>query len=163
MLFNRILNPAAAASGALAGLWCLAVCAAVAPLAAHASPVPSSAPTLASVPPKHSAAARPSTRAAGQGPISYYGPGFHGQRTANGERFDAQALTMAHRTLPFGTQVRVTNLRNGRSVMLRVNDRGPWARGRIADVSAAAARRLGMQGQGVVRARLDVVSDARSH
>jgi rare lipoprotein A len=97
------------------------------------------------------------TRSAGQGLISFYGPGFHGKRTASGERFDAQALTMAHRTLPFGTQVRVTNLRNGRSVLLRVNDRGPWARGRIADVSAAAAKRLGMHGHGVVRARLEVV------
>lgn len=91
-----------------------------------------------------------------QGSISFYGPGFHGKRTANGERFNAQALTMAHRTLPFGTMVRVTNLRNGRSVVLRVNDRGPWARGRIADVSVAAARALGMHGHGVVRARLEV-------
>ncbi|MEY2893027.1 MAG: hypothetical protein RJA98_2935, partial [Pseudomonadota bacterium] len=80
------------------------------------------------------------------GLISYYGPGFQGKRTASGERFNAQALTMAHRTLPFGTRVRVTALGTGRSVVLRVNDRGPWARGRIADVSLAAARVLGMHG-----------------
>lgn len=133
----RLLNLAATCGTLVGGLYCAAAPAVA--RVSHATPQDIEA-----------------TRQVGQGPISFYGPGFHGKRTANGERFNAQALTMAHRTLPFGTMVRVTNLRNGRSVVLRVNDRGPWARGRIADVSVAAARALGMHGHGVVRARLEV-------
>ncbi|MFO1406360.1 MAG: septal ring lytic transglycosylase RlpA family protein [Steroidobacteraceae bacterium] len=91
------------------------------------------------------------------GRASWYGPGFHGRRTANGEVFDTNSLTMAHRTLPFGTEVRVTNLVNGRSVVLRVNDRGPYVRGRIADLSHAAAQRLGFADEGVTRVRIDVI------
>lgn len=91
------------------------------------------------------------------GRVSWYGPGFHGRRTANGEVFDTNELTMAHRTLPFGTEVRVTNLSNGRSVVLRVNDRGPYVRGRIADLSHAAATRLGFVDDGVTRARIEVI------
>jgi len=92
-----------------------------------------------------------------KGRVSWYGPGFHGRRTANGEVFDTNELTMAHRTLPFGTEVRVTNLANGRSVVLRVNDRGPYVRGRIADLSHAAAARLGFVDDGVTRARIEVI------
>lgn len=92
-----------------------------------------------------------------QGRVSWYGPGFHGRRTANGEIFDTHALTMAHRSLPFGTEVRVTNLENGRSVVLRVNDRGPYVRGRIADLSRAAADRLDFADDGVVRARIELL------
>ena len=92
-----------------------------------------------------------------KGRVSWYGPGFHGRRTANGEVFDTNELTMAHRTLPFGTEVRVTNLANGRSVVLRVNDRGPYVRGRIADLSHAAATRLGFVDDGVTRARIEVI------
>jgi rare lipoprotein A len=88
---------------------------------------------------------------------SYYGAGFHGRRTASGERFDQHALTAAHRTLSFGTKVRVTNARNGNSVVVTVNDRGPFVRGRVIDVSRAAAQRLGMLGAGVAPVRLDVV------
>lgn len=91
------------------------------------------------------------------GRVSWYGPGFHGRRTANGEVFDTNELTMAHRTLPFGTEVRVTNLSNGRSVVLRVNDRGPYVRGRIADLSHAAATRLGFVDDGVTRARIELI------
>lgn len=91
------------------------------------------------------------------GRVSWYGPGFHGRRTANGEVFDTNELTMAHRTLPFGTEVRVTNLANGRSVVLRVNDRGPYVRGRIADLSHAAAARLGFVDHGVTRARIELI------
>jgi len=70
---------------------------------------------------------------------SFYGSEFHGRRTASGERYDADALSAAHRTLPFGTRVRVTNLKNGRSVVLTITDRGPFRRGRIVDVSRRAA------------------------
>ncbi len=93
-----------------------------------------------------------------RGPISYYGRRFESKITASGEPFDADALTMAHRALPFGSMVRVTNLRNRRSVVVRVNDRGPHVAGRIADVSLAAARALGMVGRGIVPARLEVLS-----
>ena len=92
-----------------------------------------------------------------KGRVSWYGPGFHGRRTANGEVFDTNEMTMAHRTLPFGTEVRVTNLTNGRSVVLRVNDRGPYVRGRIADLSHAAAARLGFVDDGVTPARIEVI------
>lgn len=92
-----------------------------------------------------------------QGRVSWYGPGFHGRRTASGEIFDTTELTMAHRTLEFGSQVRVTNLHNGRSVVLRVNDRGPYAGGRIADLSHAAATELGFVDRGVTRARIELL------
>ena len=95
-----------------------------------------------------------------RGRISMYGSGFSGRKTASGEPFDPTALTMAHRTLPFGTRVRVTNLENQRSVEVVVNDRGPFVSGRIADLSEAAARRLGMVADGVVEALLDIVRPA---
>lgn len=91
------------------------------------------------------------------GRVSWYGPGFHGRPTASGEIFDANELTMAHRSLPLGSQVRVTNLDNGRSAVLRVNDRGPYVRGRIADLSRAAARRLDFVDDGVVQARIELL------
>jgi rare lipoprotein A len=81
----------------------------------------------------------------------------HGRRTASGERFDPHGLTAAHRTLPFGTRVRVTNLATGRSVTVRVNDRGPYVRGRSIDVSSSAAQMLGITRQGVAKVKLDVV------
>lgn len=80
------------------------------------------------------------------GVASWYGPGFHGRPTANGEHFNTHALTAAHRTLPFGTKVRVTNKSNGRSVVVRINDRGPYVGGRVIDLSNASARALGMSG-----------------
>lgn len=91
------------------------------------------------------------------GKASYYGGRHHGQRTASGERFDQNALTAAHRTLPFGTRVRVTNLNNERSVVLRINDRGPFVRGRVIDVSRAAAVRLDMLRAGVVPVRVEAL------
>jgi rare lipoprotein A len=91
------------------------------------------------------------------GRVSWYGPGFHGRRTASGESFDTNDLTMAHRSLPLGSKVRVTNLDNGRSVVLRVNDRGPYVRGRIADLSHAAASKLDFLDDGVVRARIELL------
>ena len=78
----------------------------------------------------------------GRGKASWYGPGFHGRRTANGERFDMNDLTAAHRTLPFGTRVRVRNTQNGLEVVVRINDRGPRVRDRIIDLSKAAAAAL---------------------
>jgi rare lipoprotein A len=89
-----------------------------------------------------------------QGIASYYGAKFQGRKTASGERFNNSAMTAAHRSAPFGSQIRVTNLSNGRSVVVRVNDRGPWVRGRIVDVSGVAARQLGMTGRGLTRVRV---------
>lgn len=95
-----------------------------------------------------SAAAQKGTRTAGKrlqaGKASWYGPGFHGRKTANGERFNMYELTAAHRTLPLGTRVRVVNPDNGKEVVVRINDRGPYAHGRILDLSQAAASKLGM-------------------
>ena len=77
---------------------------------------------------------------------SWYGPGFRGHRTASGEPFNTGALTAAHRFWPFGTRVRVTNRKNGRSVVVRINDRGPFAAGRVIDLSRASARAIGISG-----------------
>lgn len=90
------------------------------------------------------APARPPSAELGRGKASWYGPGFQGKRTASGERFDMNALTAAHRTLAFGTRVLVRNVRNGREVIVRINDRGPHVRDRIIDVSKAAAAALGI-------------------
>jgi rare lipoprotein A len=94
------------------------------------------------------------------GVASWYGPTFYGQHTANGEIFDATALTAAHRTLPMPVNVRVTNLENGHSLVVRVNDRGPFARGRIIDVSEQAAKLLGFYGKGTARVRVTYMSRA---
>lgn len=92
-----------------------------------------------------------------RGMASWYGPGFHGNQSASGEIFNQNAMTAAHRSLPFGTKARVTNLANGRSVIVRINDRGPYVRGRIIDLSAGAARALGMMQSGVTSVRIDVL------
>ena len=91
------------------------------------------------------------------GKASYYARMHHGQRTASGERHDQNALVAAHRSLPFGTRVQVTNLANGRKVTVRINDRGPFRRGRIIDLSRAAAQQLGMIERGVVAVRIETV------
>ena len=91
------------------------------------------------------------------GKASWYGDAHHGRKTASGETFDMNALTAAHRTLPLGTRVLVTNLANGRSVDVRINDRGPVVSDRIIDLSFAAARALGGVGAGVFRVRIAVV------
>ena len=90
---------------------------------------------------------------------SYYASRFDGNKTASGERYDEKALTAAHRTLPFGTRVQVTNLANGRSVVVRITDRGPFARGRVIDLSRRAARRLDFLRDGTTRVRLEVVQN----
>ena len=94
------------------------------------------------------------TPMASQGLASFYS---EGARTASGEKFDAHELTAAHPTLPFGTRLRVTNVATGRSVTVRVNDRGPYVAGRVVDVSYSAANALGMVGRGVAKVKLDVV------
>ena len=87
------------------------------------------------------------------GTASYYGPGFHGRKTANGETYDQWGMTAAHRTLPMGTQVYVTNQRTGKTVKVRINDRGPYAGNRIIDLSTHVAQTLGISGLGQVRVR----------
>jgi rare lipoprotein A len=99
------------------------------------------------------------TRALQTGVASYYGPGFHGRRTANGERFDMNAMTAAHRTLPFGTLLKVTNLDNGQSAIVRVNDRGPFIKGRVLDLSVAAAKQIGSKHSGTASVKIELVEN----
>ena len=96
-----------------------------------------------------------------QGIASWYGVPFHGRRAANGEVYDMNQPTAAHRTLPFGSMVRVTNLDNGRKTEVRITDRGPFVEGRIIDLSFAAARSVDMVGAGIARVRLDLLSSGR--
>lgn len=91
-----------------------------------------------------------------KGKASWYGPGFRGRKTASGERFNPHHLTAAHRRLPLGTKAKVTNLDNGRTVEVEINDRGPYVRGRIIDLSKAAAERLGMKQAGTTLVLLEV-------
>lgn len=95
----------------------------------------------------------------GGGMASYYGNELAGNRTASGERFDPGQLTAAHRTLPFGSMVRVTNTSNGDSVVVRINDRGPFSHGRVIDVSQAAAREIGMHRSGTARVKLALLDN----
>ncbi|NMW22407.1 MAG: septal ring lytic transglycosylase RlpA family protein [Chlorobiaceae bacterium] len=90
-----------------------------------------------------------------EGKASYYAKEFHGKKTASGESFNLSHLTAAHRTLPFGTSVRVINLENGKNVVVRINDRGPHMRGRIIDVSPAAAKEIGLFGNGTANVRIE--------
>jgi rare lipoprotein A len=92
------------------------------------------------------------------GHASWYGPGFHGKRTASGRQFDDKEFTAAHRTLPFGSKVRVINLDNEKSVTVEINDRGPRVDGRIIDLSRAAASALGMVENGLARVRIEVLA-----
>ena len=94
------------------------------------------------------------------GLASWYGPKFHGKLTASGEVFNQEKFTAAHPTLPWGSRVKVTNLDNGKSVDVRINDRGPFKRGRIIDVSRAAARALGMVGRGITTVRVEWLADS---
>lgn len=94
----------------------------------------------------------------GEGEASYYGKELAGNRTASGERFNPAALTAAHRTLPLGSKLRVTNKSNGKSVIVRVNDRGPFAKNRLIDVSLAAAQEIQMVRAGTAKVRLELLS-----
>ena len=125
--------------------------------------VSSTAPVSATPPPRvvapGSSDGTPSPKAR-VGKASWYGHAHHGKKTASGEIYDMHALTAAHRTLPLGTKLRVTNLENNRSVVVRVNDRGPYVDGRVLDLSRAAARELGELGDGLFDVRLEVLDDA---
>jgi rare lipoprotein A len=108
----------------------------------------------------HRAAIAPRLGVPQVGVASWYGPGFHGQATTSGEVYDQHDLTAAHPTLPLGTRARVTNLDTGRSVEVRVNDRGPFAKGRVIDLSYAAAHAVGMVGPGTAPVRIEIVEPA---
>lgn len=95
------------------------------------------------------------------GEASYYAAAFAGRKTAGGEKYDPRRRTAAHRTLPFGTRVKVTNLGNGRAVVVRINDRGPFVKGRIIDLSRRAAEEIGMIDAGTAKVRVEVVELGR--
>lgn len=99
-----------------------------------------------------------SAKQVGSGMASYYGNEFAGKRTASGERFDPQGFTAAHRTLAFGSKLRVTNLANGKEVVVRVNDRGPWGGGRVIDISLGAAKKIGMHKSGTAKVSIHLLS-----
>jgi rare lipoprotein A len=141
---------------ALAVMACVAAACAQLPPAPPVAPPP--APAHAPAPAPEAAPPAPETTTAfrQRGRISMYGAAHAGKRTASGDTFDPEQLTMAHRSLPFGTHVRVTNLENHRSVEVVVNDRGPFVAGRIADVSRRAGRELGMTADGVVDGMIEV-------
>jgi rare lipoprotein A len=91
------------------------------------------------------------------GVASYYAHEFHGRKTASGERYNMNGLTAAHKTLPFNTRVKVTNLSNDKSVVVRINDRGPFKKGRIIDLSLAAAKKIDLIGPGSAKVRIEIV------
>ncbi|WP_245927570.1 septal ring lytic transglycosylase RlpA family protein [Aphanothece hegewaldii] len=126
------------------------------PTRINSTTVPSKAPAKVSSRPQ-TAQTKSRVAARKQGMASWYGPGFHGRRTANGESFNQHGMTAAHRTLPIGTRVKVTNLNNGRSVVVRINDRGPFSGGRIIDLSKGAARLIGVMQSGVAPVLLEVL------
>ena len=95
------------------------------------------------------------------GKASWYGPGFHGRKTASGVRFDQHAMTAAHRTLPLGTRVKVTNLETGRTILVKINDRGPYIDGRIIDLSKRAASELGMEEAGIAPVKVETLGGER--
>lgn len=143
-------------------------------IAAHAqtTTTPAAAPAAAAATtaaPAATAAAKAApaamaTAAAGdvtEGKLAYYGKKFAGRKTASSERFNPDALTMAHKSLPFGTRVKVTNLANKRSVVVRVNDRGPSTPDRVGDLSLAAARKVGAIKPGTINAKMEVVGMAK--
>lgn len=114
-------------------------------------------PATRSAAPPPTAPAPPAAPAPLEGTASFYGQWHHGRLTASGDVFDMNKLTAAHRTLPFGTRVRVTNLDNGRQVDVRINDRGPYSKRRILDLSRAAAKELRMIEAGVARVRIELL------
>jgi rare lipoprotein A len=152
--------------------------AASAPAAMPATPAPAPAPVAAPAPaPAPAPVITPAPGAerkvmitapaaasgdASEGKVAHYGAKFNGRKTASGEVFNSNAMTMAHKTLPFGTRVKVTNLANKKSVVVRVNDRGPTNPDRIGDLTTGAARKIGMTKAGVVDARLEVVGQAKT-
>ncbi len=152
-----------ALSGSLAFL--LLGCASRRTLSTAPAAQPTSAPSTTSVPsspPRRSPKTPPTPASAGyteEGNASWYGKPFNGRRASNGEIYDMYKLTAAHRTLPFDTMVRVTNLNNGKTTTVRITDRGPFVDNRVIDLSLAAARELESVGPGVVPVRLEVLGD----
>ena len=115
------------------------------------------APVLqAPAPQRHEAAPAGKPATTQIGTASWYGPGFHGRETASGETFNQYALTAAHRTLPLGTEAKVTNLDTGQSVHVKINDRGPYVPGRHLDLSHAAAKQIGLTKKGVAKVKIEV-------
>ena len=139
-----------------AGLGRVAAALAFAAIAAPSFSQPTASTPATAAPPVLAPAVAGATVENGR--IAWYGKKFAGRRTASGERYNPEALTMAHKTLAFGTRVKVTNPKNKKSTTLRVNDRGPTQADRVGDVSLAAARQLGMLHAGVIDAELDVVA-----
>ena len=137
------------------GVTVLALCASAVCAQTGSVAAPASAPSVA---------AAPATPAASMssGKLAWYGKKFAGRKTASGEAYNPEALTMAHKTLPFGTLVKITNPKNNRTVTVRVNDRGPTQDDRAGDVSLAAARKLGMLKSGVIDAELAVVGSSKA-
>lgn len=127
-------------------------------IALRPAPCNAAEPVFQSETPSTTAVSGSSGMLVSEGRASYYAHRFHGRKTASGERFSVQDFTAAHRTLPFGTTVRVTNLDNGREVVVRINDRGPYLRSRIIDVSPAAARELGLLERGTASVRIVAVN-----
>jgi rare lipoprotein A len=119
-----------------------------------------SVPESEEVPPIAKIPAPPQSTITETGLASWYGSRHHGKRTASGEIFNQAKFTAAHRTLPWGSRVKVTNLANGKSVEVRINDRGPFSKGRIIDLSRAAARSLGMVEQGITTVRIESLPDS---
>ena len=115
-------------------------------------------PVVQEVPPAPAPVIEDDAQSLGSGVASFYGAKFHGRRTASGERFDMHALTAAHRSLPFGSEVRVTDPRSGRSVTVRINDRGPFSRHRTIDLSRAAAQEIGLVNRGHGTVELELLS-----
>jgi rare lipoprotein A (peptidoglycan hydrolase) len=138
-------------------LGCLAGCS----LKQETLPLPPAPPVHeeaapAPAPPAHEKAAPAGTPETTQvGTASWYGPGFHGRETASGETFDQHALTAAHRTLPLGTEAKVTNLETGQSVHVTINDRGPYVPGRQLDLSQAAAQQIGLTKTGIAKVKIE--------
>lgn len=145
--------------------------AATASLVLALSPIAYAQTTAQTAAPAAAPAAAPTTPAAAsekaagadssEGKVAYYGKKFNGRKTASGERFNAGAMTMAHKTLPFGTMVKVTNIKNNKSVVVRVNDRGPSQPDRIGDLTSGAASKIRMIRTGVIDAKLEVVGQPK--
>ena len=113
--------------------------------------------SLCAAPTVSFAADRAKASVGASGTASWYGPGFHGRKTANGERYNMNEMTAAHKTLRFGTKVRVINQRNGKSVIVRINDRGPYVGSRVIDLSKSAAQKIDMIGSGTAKVKLQVL------
>lgn len=146
MIFTR---PGASALCAVCAVLLLSACSSTAPEVKSVGPSAGAAAATA--------ASLPAGRHLQTGQASWYGKRFHGRTTASGARFDMNAMTAAHRTLPFGTEVKVINVANGRAVVVTINDRGPFVKGRIIDLSRAAAAQLGFLKKGVTKVRVEVL------